>query len=514
MTSDEPPTRRALREHGDAESVEPVLADADPETIDLGTLFGEQRAEEEAPAPAPAAPARAAAPAPARDPHPVALSWVDEAAVQRPLTDAEVAAAAYPYVPVTADLLAEQDGGRSSWARRILLPLSIVVVLAGTYAASTLLWPLDAVAPTAAAVEVATVPAPPAVVAWPEDGTAALQVEGTDEVLSSSTDVRSIASITKVVTALLVQEAAPLQPGDEGDAFTFTWADSQDYWSYRYRGESALDVPVGGTLSQFQMLEGMLIGSANNYAHRLAAEYWDSDAEFVTAANAWLADHDVDGVTVTDPTGIDAGNTADAASLVRLGEIAMEDPVIAGIVGTEEVTLPGAGVVENTNELLADPGVLGIKTGWLDSFNLLSAEEIVVGTTPVRMYAAVLGQPDEDSRFDTSRELYDSVQAELVSRRAVPAGTVAGAVETAWGEEVDVITATDGTAILWNGESATVAPTMELGDADAEGDVVGTMSVVGPLNSTTVDLVLADDVEGPDGWWRLTHPLLLWGITG
>ncbi|WP_258566929.1 hypothetical protein [Microbacterium sp. Se5.02b] len=39
------------------------------------------------------------------------------------------------------------------------------------------------------------------------------------------------------------------------------------------------------------------------------------------------------------------------------------------------------------------------------------------------------------------------------------------------------------------------------------------MTATGPLDSTTVPLVLAEDVEGPSPWWRLTHPLELLGVT-
>ena len=62
---------------------------------------------------------------------------------------------------------------------------------------------------------------------------------------------------------------------------------------------------MGGMLSQYQLLEGMLIGSANNYADRLAADIWPSDAVFARAANDWLRLHGVPGITIADPTGID-----------------------------------------------------------------------------------------------------------------------------------------------------------------------------------------------------------------
>ena len=60
---------------------------------------------------------------------------------------------------------------------------------------------------------------------------------------------------------------------------------------------------------------------------------------------------------------------------------------------------------------------------------------------------------------------------------------------------------------------STVSTTYSLGDSRAKGDVVGSLSVDGPLDDTTVELRLAGDIEDPSPWWRLTHPLELFGLT-
>ncbi len=118
----------------------------------------------------------------------------------------------------------------------------------------------------------------------------------------------------------------------------------------------------------------------------------------------------------------------------------MADPVIAEIVATPAVELPGAGLVTNTNDLLADPGVVGIKTGTLDTWNLLSAKDIVVGETTVRVYSSVLGQPDDEARLAASRLLYSEVELGLQPVPSVTEGTVAGRVTTVWGEDVAIVT--------------------------------------------------------------------------
>ena len=46
---------------------------------------------------------------------------------------------------------------------------------------------------------------------------------------------------------------------------------------------------------------------------------------------------------------------------MRLGQLALADPVVKEIVGTEQVTVPGAGEIENSNKLLGLDGIEGIK---------------------------------------------------------------------------------------------------------------------------------------------------------
>jgi len=439
-----------------------------------------------------------------------ALSWVDPSAVGRVAAPDDLAAAATPYVAVEADLLADAPR-RSPLRAGVVVPTLAIAGVLAAYAGTTLLWPLNAVAPTVTPIQVQPVAAPAAVPAWPAQGSAAEAVEGIGA-LASTPDADAIASITKVVTALVVLDEMPLAVGEQGPEYRFTAADRNAYWQYLRQGESALDVPAGGSLTEYQLLQGMLIGSAGNYADRLAQNLFPSDAVYASAANKWLADHGVPGITLYEPTGIDKRNRASAEALIPLAQKALANPVIAEIVAQKSVDLPGAGTVENTNGLLADAGVIGLKTGTLDAWNLLSAKDVAVGDTTVRLYASVLGQPDDAARLAASRAIYAQLEQELQLKPSVTAGTVAGIVETRWGDKVDVVSSGDASVVLWNGGAGTVATTFSLGDARDAGDTVGALQVTGPLDGSTVDLKLAADISDPSPWWRLTHPLDLFGL--
>jgi len=443
----------------------------------------------------------------------IAMAWVDEDAIARtaPATRT-LDGAASPYLPVGAELLSDPPR-RSLLRASVVVPIAIIAFLIGAYTATTLLWPLHAVLPTVEGVQVDPIPAPPAALTWPASGSAAVSVAGIDGAVASAVEPLQIASITKVVTALLVLDQMPLAVGESGPEFRFTEQDEAEYWAYLSNNESALNVPVGGSLSQYQLLQGMLIGSANNYADRLAGNLWPTDAVFADAANTWLGAHGVPGVTVVEPTGLDPRNAASPEALIALARKAMADPVIAEIVATTAVDLPGAGLVTNTNGLLADPGVVGIKTGSLDAYTLLSAKDIVVGETAVRVYSSVLGQPDDGARLAASRLLYSEVELGLQPAPSVPVGTVAGRVTTEWGEDVAIVTDGDASVILWNSGAGAVTTDFSLGEAREKGADVGTLAVQGPLDATSTTLSLATDIEPPSAWWRLTHPLDLFGIT-
>lgn len=441
-----------------------------------------------------------------------ALEWVDEHALAPTPASMDLRTATAPYAMVSPDLF-DRRPRRSPLRAGVLLPIGGMMLLVAAYIATTLLWPLHAVPPVVTAAEIAAVSAPLSAPTWPEEGAAAVGVDGMAETISSTTDPAMMASITKLVTALLVLDQQPLALGAPGPEYPVTVRDRYTYWEFLARGESALDVPVGGTLTQYQLLQGTLIGSAGNYAERLARTFWPSDAVFARAARDWLAQHGLSGITVVEPTGIDEDNQATPAAIIALADRALANPVIAEIVDTEAVTLPGAGEVENTNDLLADPAVTGVKTGGLwNYYNLVAAREVVVGETTVRVYATVLGQPTDRLRDGETARLLEAVSAEVAQPAILPAEVVAGVVTTPWGERADIVTDEAGAVALWNGATAVAEPTFELGAARAAGDSVGRLVFRGPLDDDAVALRLAGDIDPPSSWWRLTHPLELFGL--
>ncbi|MGO1507504.1 MAG: D-alanyl-D-alanine carboxypeptidase family protein [Microbacteriaceae bacterium] len=512
-----PETAEDLPDSGDSGPDDgPQAADAAPEDTLDDTLieleFDSLDTADEDLADVPEAPVAPAAEWADENSPATALTWLETADVVEGTRTPDIDSVTNQ--PAGPELLTGARQRPALLTARWLAPIGTLAAFVIAYAATTLLWPLHAVPPVVEAVEFETTPAAAAEINWPAAGSSGVGIAGVSS-MASTGDAASIASLTKVVTSLMVLDRLPLQLGEQGPEYAFTYGDSVEYWDYRRADQSALDVPVDGVLTEYQLLQGTLLGSANNYIDYLARDLWGSDQQFASAAEIWLAERGLSGITVVTPSGFDEGNVATPEALLKLGERAMQNPVFAEIVGTAAADIPGAGRVENTNGMLADPGVVGIKTGTLVGWSLLTAKDVTIGDTTIHLYAATLNQANNDERLAATRSLFSQVEDALADLEpAVPAGTVVGEVNTIWGTTVDIVSDADATVLLWNDAASTAAVDFTLDDQRAEGDGVGTLTVNGPVDAASVDVSLADELSDPSPWWRLTHPLDLFGING
>ena len=240
------------------------------------------------------------------------------------------------------------------------------------------------------------VPGDPARLPWPATGQAALAVAGVGD-LGSSGPPRPvpIASVAKAMTAYLVLTRHPLAPGGQGPPILVTAADAAEYVACRRRGEAAVRVVAGETLTERQALEAMLLPSANNIARMLAR--WDSGSVpgFVARMNATADRLGMTGTSYTDPSGLDPSTTSTAADQVRLGMAAMRVPVLAAIAAMPMAVVPVAGLVRNYNTLLGQDGITGLKTGSTQAAGgcvLIAAWHKASGHRTL-IVAAAFGQP-------------------------------------------------------------------------------------------------------------------------
>ena len=400
----------------------------------------------------------------------------------------------------------------------------VALLLIGTVGGYTA-YALNAPLPEATAVTTTPAPRTPSAVelAAPRSGDWAITVSGAEEYfLSAATDptqtlqassgldrVQPMASISKVITALVVLEAKPLtDANDAGPTITFSRADHALYDEYYVRNATIAAMPTGSRMSQRDALKMMLVISASNYADAVARWAYGSQRAFLRAADAWLTAHGLTDTTMVEPTGIDARNTSTPADMMLLGELAMANPTIAAIVGSETLNVSGFSG-RNTNLLLGDDGVNGIKTGTLNGSgsNLLFSARLPVGLgDPLEVTGVVLGGSSREAVDRNVAGLLDSVSAGFHDVTLGSRGDQVGGLSTAWGSHAKIVLADDASVFTWSDTpiEVTMSP-IAYRDGQAD-EIVGTVTWTAGQNSTSVDLVLDADLEPPDTWWLLTNP--------
>ena len=182
------------------------------------------------------------------------------------------------------------------------------------------------------------------------------------------TTERPMASVTKVMTALLVLQSGNLnqQIRIPKAAFTYAW---------KYGGETASLRP-GDTLTAQQLLEALLLPSGADAAYTLANTYGPGLNAFIARMNATAAQMGMKHTHFTSPDGLpyptETSTYSTPSDLLTLGIAAMKYPALRSIVDQRFVNLPKSHTHhqywwDNTNALIGHyQGAIGIKDGYTD----------------------------------------------------------------------------------------------------------------------------------------------------
>lgn len=208
--------------------------------------------------------------------------------------------------------------------------------------------------------------------------------------------VRPIASITKLMSALVVLEAR--QPLDETLAIT--------------PAEAALPASsrlvVGTRLTREELLHLALMSSENRAAQALARAYPGGVPAFVAAMNAKAAQLAMRDTRFAEPTGLSSGNVSSPRDLVRLMLAAEREPLIRRTTthgGRDVRAADGMQSYRNTNALVGAPGwaVTLSKTGYTGAAGRCL---VMLATMEGRRIAFVLlGSADSESRLADGQRL-------------------------------------------------------------------------------------------------------------
>jgi D-alanyl-D-alanine carboxypeptidase len=175
--------------------------------------------------------------------------------------------------------------------------------------------------------------------------------------------VLPIASLTKMMTALVVVAAAP------PDSRVLITREA-----LRYRGSGVGVLPAGRHVRLETLLNGLLLPSGNDAARALAEHVGGTLRGFVQRMNGRAAELGMRCTHFTSPDGFaDAGNHSCAVDLAAQARAVLDVPRLARIVRRRHAILPmairgGRVFLYNNNPLILRryPGVLGVKTGYTD----------------------------------------------------------------------------------------------------------------------------------------------------
>jgi D-alanyl-D-alanine carboxypeptidase (penicillin-binding protein 5/6) len=321
-----------------------------------------------------------------------------------------------------------------------------------------------------------------------------------------------IASLTKMMSALVVLHDHPLEPGQSGPEITITPGDVTSYLNEQRQGDSVVKVQAGEQLSELQALEASLIPSGDNIIQLLAT--WDagSTTAFVAKMNALARSLGLRHTHYAGPSGVDPGNASTATDQLRVGETAMANRVFAKIVAMPQATLPVAGVVYNVNSDLGSDGIDGIKTGWTPAGGasfIFSAPERVDGHR-VRIVGDVIGEQGSSplpTALAAARQLIAESVAALRVIRLAPGRDVA-TVSAPYSTPLRVVAASSVTLVGWAGARVSIVliDSRRLASSMRAGTEVGTMTVaLGEVRvRTAIETVQA--LRSPSLAWRLQHP--------
>jgi serine-type D-Ala-D-Ala endopeptidase (penicillin-binding protein 7) len=215
----------------------------------------------------------------------------------------------------------------------------------------------------------------------------------------NSQDKRSIASITKVMTALVFME-------DNPDLNTEVTIERSDVYA-----ASTTYLKANDKITTGELLHLLLIASDNGAARALARISHGGSAQFVERMNEKAIELGLQNTSFADPSGLNPDNMSSAFDLSHLITFAASDDRISSIMRTPTysvVTNRRTIQIHSTNHLVmsGDVDVMGGKTGFISKagYCLATLLRLPQGN-PVAV--VVLGARSNNSRFWETRHLFN-----------------------------------------------------------------------------------------------------------
>lgn len=318
-----------------------------------------------------------------------------------------------------------------------------------------------------------------------------------------TTDKRATASLAKLITVQVVLGKYPLKAGESGPTITMAADDEARYWHEVQSGGSYGRVVAGERLTERQLIEGIILVSANNMADSLAIWAFGSLEQYQAAATAWLKANHISETTIgIDASGLDATTTSTPTDLCQIALLAAKQPALVEIMSEPNATMPTGDVFTSTNRLLGQEGIFGGKTGYNEAAGrgvILLARHDIDGVNLTTVAVSLAGD-SYNVAFDGGQALNRAV-AKDVKIFKIKRGETVGNIVTAWGAKT-FLAANRGLITAYFADTPpSVTATLTRNHDIATGMLVGQLAI----GDNDLGLVAKGNLTQPSITWRLTH---------
>lgn len=211
--------------------------------------------------------------------------------------------------------------------------------------------------------------------------------------------IRSIASITKLVSAMVILDANL----DMNESITITDSEID-----RLKGSSSR-LSIGTTMTRRELLHIGLMSSENRAIHALARTYPGGLAAFIPAMNRKVAQLGMTNAHFYDPTGLDPRNMATARDLALLVRGASNYPLIREFTtdnyGSVYTSAGKTQIYHNSNALVREGSwpIIMQKTGYIREAGRSMVVETTIQNQPVII--VLLNSASSSTRVSDARAL-------------------------------------------------------------------------------------------------------------
>ncbi len=172
-----------------------------------------------------------------------------------------------------------------------------------------------------------------------------------------------IASLAKIMTAVVIEQHLPLGMNSDGPVWTVTPQDVATVANQNGQDGITIGVTAGEQISERSLLEGMLVHSANNFADMLTELAHIPMGAFIADMNSEATALGMDHTHYADTNGLSAGDVSTPTDQVLAAEKLETYPLLAHLVSETSMSVNGQGPFQSFTPLVGTRGVVGIKSG-------------------------------------------------------------------------------------------------------------------------------------------------------